>query len=100
LKRFKLDDAKPMSTSMHLTTSLSLDKESNSMDITEYRQMIGSLLYLTTSRPIIMFSVCLCARFQADPRKVHLSTLKCIFRYLKGTTNLGLCYKPTYSFHL
>jgi len=79
LKRFKLDEAKPVSTPMHPTTSLGLDKESNPVIITEYRQMIGSLLYLTASRSDIMFSVCLCTRFQADPREVHLSAIKRIF---------------------
>jgi len=100
LKRFKLDEAKPISTLMHPTTSLGLDKESNPVNLTEYRQMIGSLLYLTASRPDIMFSVCLCARFQADPREVHLSAIKRIFRYLKGTVNLGLCYKRRENFKL
>jgi len=65
---------------MHPTTSLGLDKESNTVNISEYRQMIGSLLYLTASKPDIMFSVCLRVRFQADPREVHLSAIKRIFR--------------------
>ncbi|GJT56907.1 zf-CCHC domain-containing protein [Tanacetum coccineum] len=54
--------------------------------------MIGSLLYLTASRPDIMFSVCLCARFQEDPKTSHLEAVKRIFRYIKGTTHLGLWY--------
>ncbi|GKG18632.1 hypothetical protein Tco_0372930, partial [Tanacetum coccineum] len=54
--------------------------------------MIGSLLYLTASRSDIMFSVCLCARFQEAPKTSHLEALKRIFRYIKGTTHLGLCY--------
>ncbi|RDX77356.1 hypothetical protein CR513_42543, partial [Mucuna pruriens] len=57
--------------------------------------MINSLLYLTASIPDIIFSVCLCARFQFDPRESHLVAIKCIFTYLKGTTNLGLCYKKS-----
>ena len=52
--------------------------------------MIGYLLYLTTSHPDIMFSVCLCARFQANPKESHLITVKRIMKYLKGTTNVGL----------
>jgi hypothetical protein len=52
--------------------------------------MIGSLLYLTASRPNIMFSVCLCARFQLCPKESHLVTVKRIFRYLLGTKDLGL----------
>ncbi|CAN1780947.1 Retrovirus-related Pol polyprotein from transposon RE1 [Linum perenne] len=54
--------------------------------------MIGSLHYLTSSRPDILFSVCLCARFQSCPKESHLSIVKHIFRYLKGTQNLGLWY--------
>ncbi|XP_050889145.1 secreted RxLR effector protein 161-like [Lathyrus oleraceus] len=55
--------------------------------------MIGSLLHLITSTPDISFNVCLCARFRLDPREPDLTTIKRIFRYLKGTTNLGLCYR-------
>ncbi|PKU79408.1 putative mitochondrial protein [Dendrobium catenatum] len=54
--------------------------------------MIGSLLYLTASRPNIMFSVFLCARFQADPKESHLTAVKRIFRYLLGTQGLGIWY--------
>ena len=54
--------------------------------------MIGSLLYLSTSRPNIMFSVCMCARFQANPKESHLSAVKRIMRYLLGTINIGLWY--------
>ena len=57
--------------------------------------MIDSLLYLSTSRPDILFIVCLCARFQSDPIEPHLTAVKRIFRYLKGTTNLGLLYKKS-----
>ncbi|GJZ58082.1 retrovirus-related pol polyprotein from transposon TNT 1-94 [Tanacetum coccineum] len=66
------------------------DKECESVDSTKYRGMIGSLLYLTASRPDIMFSVCLCARFQEAPKTSHLKAVKRIFRYIKGTTHLGL----------
>lgn len=62
--------------------------------------MIDSLLYLTTSRPYILFCVCLCARFQSNPRKTHLTTVKRIFRYLKGTTNLGFLYKKSLDYKL
>ena len=62
LKRFKMDDAKPMKTPMSPTTKLDKDESGKSVDTKLYRGMIGSLLYLTGSRPDIMFSVCLCAR--------------------------------------
>ena len=54
--------------------------------------MIGSLLYLTASRPDIMYSTCICARFQSDPKESHLGAVKRILRYLKGTKNIGLWY--------
>ena len=62
--------------------------------------MIGSLLYLTASRPDIMYSVCLCARFQPCPKESHLSAVKRIFRYLKGTMNIDLWYPKGDNFEL
>ncbi|PNX95521.1 reverse transcriptase (RNA-dependent DNA polymerase) [Trifolium pratense] len=85
---------------MHPTSSLSKEDSEGKVDQKLYRGMIGSLLYLTASRPDILFSVCLCARFQSDPRESHLTALKRIFRYLKGTTNLGLFYKKTNDYKL
>ncbi|GKC06917.1 uncharacterized mitochondrial protein-like protein [Tanacetum coccineum] len=92
LKKFGLEDSKPMKTPMSSDTKLTKDKECESVDSTKYRGMIGSLLYLTTSRPDIMFSVCLCARFQEDPKTTHLEAVKRIFQYIKGTMHLGLWY--------
>ena len=62
--------------------------------------MISSLLYLIASRPDILFSVCLCTRFQSDPRESHLTVVKRIFKYLKGTTNLGLFYRKSLDYKL
>ncbi|CAJ2638249.1 unnamed protein product [Trifolium pratense] len=95
LKKFNLDDCKIMNTPMHSTTNMSKSDDEGKVDQKVYRGMIGSLLYLTASRPDILFSVCLCARFQSDPRESHLTAVKRIFRYLKGTTNLGLLYKKS-----
>ncbi|GJX60007.1 hypothetical protein Tco_0291397 [Tanacetum coccineum] len=81
-----------MKIPMSSDTKLTKDKECESMDSTKYRCMIGSLLHLTASRPDIMFSVCLCARFQEDPKTSHLEAVKRIFQYIKGTTHLGLWY--------
>ncbi|GJZ99491.1 retrovirus-related pol polyprotein from transposon TNT 1-94 [Tanacetum coccineum] len=92
LKKFGLEDSKPMKTPMSSDTKLTKDEECESVDSTKYRGIIGSLLYLTTSRPDIMFSVCLCARFQEAPKTSHLEAVKRIFRYIKGTTHLGLWY--------
>ncbi|MGI4673471.1 Ty1/Copia family ribonuclease HI [Klebsiella pneumoniae] len=71
-----------------------------SVDMTNYRGMIGSLLYLTACRPDIMYATCLCARFQANPREPHLIAVKRIFRYLKGTPFLGLWYARESDFGL
>ncbi|GKE30178.1 hypothetical protein Tco_1445562 [Tanacetum coccineum] len=92
LKKFSLEDSKPMKTPMSSDTKLMKDEECESVDSTKYRGMIGSLLYLMASRPDIMFSVCLCARFQEDPKTSHLEAVKCIFRYIKDTMPLGLWY--------
>ncbi|PNY05239.1 retrotransposon-related protein [Trifolium pratense] len=100
LKKFNMEDCKPMNTPMHPTSSLCKSEEEGKVDQKIYRGMIGSLLYLTASRPDILFSVCLCARFQSDPRESHLTAVKRIFRYLKGTTNLGLFYKKSNDYKL
>nr|GEV94229.1 retrovirus-related Pol polyprotein from transposon TNT 1-94 [Tanacetum cinerariifolium] len=92
LKKFGLEDSKPMKTPMSFDTKVMKDEECESVDSTKYRGMIDSLLYPTVSRPDIMFSVCLCARFQEAPKTSHLEAVKCIFRYIKGTTHLGLWY--------
>ncbi|GKB83609.1 hypothetical protein Tco_0950504, partial [Tanacetum coccineum] len=81
-----------MKTPMSSDTKLTKDKVCESVDSIKYRGMIGSLLYLTTSRPDIIFSVCLCARFQEDPKTSHLEAVKRIFQYIKGTMHLGLWY--------
>jgi hypothetical protein len=92
LKKFGLEDSKPMNTPMSTEVKLTKDDEGESVDNTKYRGMIGSLLYLTSSRPDIMFSVSLCARFQEDPKTSYLEAVKRIFRYIKGTVHLGLWY--------
>ncbi|GJT99171.1 retrovirus-related pol polyprotein from transposon TNT 1-94 [Tanacetum coccineum] len=92
LKKSGLEDSKPMKTPMSSDTKLMKDEECESVDSTKYGGMIGILLYLTTSRPDIMFCVCLCARFQEAPKTSHLEAVKRIFRYIKGTTHLGLWY--------
>ena len=72
----------------------------NKVDIKLYRSMIGSLLYLTASRPNIMFSVRLCAQFQSCPKESHLIAVKRIIRYLKGTIEMGLWYPKTGQFSM
>ncbi|KAJ9549049.1 hypothetical protein OSB04_021592 [Centaurea solstitialis] len=81
-----------MKTPMSPSCALDSDPDGKAVDVTTYRGMIGSLMYLTASRPDIMFSTCLCARYQSKPKESHLKAVKRIFRYLKGTVNLGLWY--------
>ena len=76
LKRFNMDECKPIKTPMPSNGHLDLDEGGKMVDQTLYRSMIGSLLYLTASRPDIMFSVCMCARFQANPKETHLIAVK------------------------
>ncbi|CAM8918128.1 unnamed protein product [Rhodiola kirilowii] len=92
LKKFGMESAKTCATPMSPNDTLAKDESSPRVDPTLYRGMIGSLLYLTASRPDILFSVCLCARFQADPRETHVKAVKRILRYLKGTDDLCLLY--------
>jgi len=84
---------------MHPTCTLSKEDTGTKLDQNLFRGMIGSLLYLTATRPGILFSICLCARFQSGPREYHLTAVKRIFRYLKGTTNLGLVYKKSLDYN-
>ncbi|KAJ1254332.1 hypothetical protein BS78_K086600 [Paspalum vaginatum] len=92
LRKFDKGDLKPMATPMSTHTALDADEEGEVVDQREYRGMIGSLLYLTVTRPDIQFAVCLCARFQASPRLSHRQAVKRIFRYLKYIPELGLWF--------
>ena len=92
IKRFGLDSAKHMNTPMSTTLKLSRESSGKSVDSSLYRSMIGSLLYLTASRPDIAFSVGACARFQSDPKEIHLKAVKRIIRYVSGTSGYGLWY--------
>ncbi|KAK0594086.1 hypothetical protein LWI29_016031, partial [Acer saccharum] len=92
VKKFGLEKAKHCDTPMSTTLKLSKDASGKSVEQTLYRGMIGSLLYLTASRPDISFSVGVCARYQADPKESHLSCVKRIIRYVNGTSNYGIWY--------
>jgi len=89
-----------MVTPMHPSSSLDKDESGKSISEKEYRGMIGSLLYLTASRPDIVFAVGLYARFQTCAKESHLTAVKRIFRYLVVTTDLGLWYRKGSSFDL
>jgi hypothetical protein len=100
LKKFGMDKAKPIKSPMGTNSHLDLDMGDTSVDQKVYRFMIGSLLYLCASKPDIMLSVCMCARFQAAPKDYHLRAVKIIIRYLFLTPNLSLWYPKGSHFEL
>ncbi|GKD69778.1 putative ribonuclease H-like domain-containing protein [Tanacetum coccineum] len=100
LKKFNYTDVKSASTPVDLEKPLVKDGDADDVDVHLYRSMIRSLMYLTTSRPDIMFVVCACARFQVTPKTSHLLAIKRIFRYLKGKPTLGLWYSRDSPFEL
>ncbi|WVZ80097.1 hypothetical protein U9M48_027602 [Paspalum notatum var. saurae] len=100
LKKFDLGDPKLMTTPMSTNTTLDADEDGEAVDQKKFQEMIGSLLYLTATRPDIQFAVCLCARYQASPRISHHQAVKRIFRYLKFTPKLGLWYSSGSSLFL
>ena len=87
-----MKDTKPAKTPMGTDGHTDLNKGGKSVDQKAYRSMIGSLFYLCASRPDIMLSVCICARFQSDPRECHLVVVKRILRYLVATPCFGIWY--------
>ncbi|GJY64162.1 putative ribonuclease H-like domain-containing protein [Tanacetum coccineum] len=100
LNKFDFRTIKPASTPIEAHKSLGKDEEGEDVDVHLYRSMIGCLMYLTASRPDIMFAVCLCARFQVTPKVSHMHAVKRIFRYLKHQPKLGLWYPKDSPFHL
>ncbi|GKB66384.1 putative ribonuclease H-like domain-containing protein [Tanacetum coccineum] len=100
LKKFGFSTVRIASTPMETSKPLLKDTKAEDVDVYLYRSMIGSLMYLTASRPDIMFVVCTCARFQVTPKVSHLHAVKRIFRYLKGQPKLGLWYPKDSPFNL
>jgi len=87
-----MEDCKEAATPIATNFLMDVDEAIQQVDSTKYRGLIGSLQYLTTNRPYIQFGVCLCARFQSNPKESHFKAAKRILKYLKGTTNVGLWY--------
>nr|GFB44514.1 uncharacterized mitochondrial protein AtMg00810-like [Tanacetum cinerariifolium] len=100
LMKFNYSDVKSASTSVDLEKTLFKDRDANDVYVHLYRSMIGSLMYLTPSRPDIMFVLCACARFQVTPKTSYHLALKRIFRYLRGKLTLGLWYPRDSPFEL
>ncbi|GJV90264.1 hypothetical protein Tco_1538077, partial [Tanacetum coccineum] len=100
LKKFVFTDVETASTPMETQKLLLKDEDGEEVDVHLYRSMIGSLMYLTSSRPDIMFAVCACARYQVNPKVSHLHVVKRIFWYLKGQPKLGFWYPKDSPFDL
>ena len=92
LKKFEMDKSKEAATLMAANCYLSAAEKGKSNDQTKYRGIIGSILYLNASRRGIMFSVCMCSRYQSTPKESHFSAIKRIMKYLSGTLDVGLWY--------
>ncbi|GKC53688.1 putative ribonuclease H-like domain-containing protein [Tanacetum coccineum] len=100
LNKIRFTEVKTASTPMETQKPLLKDEDGEEVDVHMYRSMIGSWMYLTSSRPDIMFAVCACARYQVNPEVSHLHAVKRIFRYLKGQPKLGLWYPKDSPFDL
>nr|GFA81709.1 hypothetical protein [Tanacetum cinerariifolium] len=100
LRKFGLTEGKSASTLIDTEKPFLKDPDGEDVDVHTYRSRIGSLIYLTSSRPNIMFAVCACARFQVTPKASYLHAVKRIFRYLKGKSHLGLWYLKDSPFDL
>jgi hypothetical protein len=100
LKRFDMLECKSMNAPMEMNLKLLVDTSSELVDVTLYKQIIGSLMYLTNTRPNICFSPNTLSQYLVDPRHVHLVAAKHVMRYLKGTLDYGLCYTRDHDFRL
>ncbi|GJZ17095.1 hypothetical protein Tco_0553218 [Tanacetum coccineum] len=87
-----MESSDPVDTPMVEKSKLDEDTQGKAVDPTHYRGMVGTLMYLTASRPDLTFVVCMCAWYQAKPTEKHLHVVKRIFKYLRGTVNRGLWY--------
>ncbi|GJR76638.1 retrovirus-related pol polyprotein from transposon TNT 1-94 [Tanacetum coccineum] len=92
LKKYGMESSDPVDTPMMEKSKLDEDTQGKAIDPIHYHRMIGTLMYLTASRPDLTFVVCMCARYQAKPTEKHIYVVKKIFKYLRGTVNRGLWY--------
>ncbi|GJW51975.1 retrovirus-related pol polyprotein from transposon TNT 1-94 [Tanacetum coccineum] len=92
LKKYGMESNDMVETPMVRHSKLDEDPQGNPLYHTKYRSMVGSLMYLTSSRPDIIFAFCMCARYKAKPNEKHLTAVKRVFRYIKGTNNMGIWY--------
>jgi hypothetical protein len=100
MKKFNMTELKPVSTPMSSAVSLDPDEDGDAVDQRECRSMIGSLLYLTATRPDIQFAVGLCVRFQSFTHYSHRTAIQRVFGYLKHTLEFGIWYSASSSLDL
>jgi hypothetical protein len=100
IKRFRMEECNPAETPIPLGTKLSKKDEGPTVDPTLYKSLVGSLLYLTTTRPDIMYAASLVSRFMESPKDSHWKMVKRILRYVAGTLNFGLWYTQSDDNHL
>lgn len=100
LKRSKMDESNPVATPMELGTKFSKFEGGDRVDASKYRSLVGSLRYLTCTRPDISYSVGVVSRFMEEPKYAHWKAMKRILRYIKGTKSLGLFYSESSEFEL
>ena len=100
LKRFDMLERKAMVTPMDSNLKMLVDDSSKLMDVTQYRHIIGLLMYLTNTRPDICFAVNTLSQYLVQPRQVHLTAAKHVMRYLKGTIDFGLYYDGNHDYKL
>ncbi|KAK9740253.1 hypothetical protein RND81_03G022600 [Saponaria officinalis] len=89
-----MENCKPVSTPLVLNEKLTKDDGSKEVDLKQYRSLVGSLLYLTATRPDLMFATSLLSRFMSKLSEVHMGTTKRVLRYLKRTLDFGVLYQP------
>lgn len=100
LKKNKMEECNPVATPMELGTKLSKFEGGDRVDVKKYQSLVGSLRYLTCTRPDIAYSVGIVIRFMKEPKYSHLKAIKRIFQYIRGTESLGLIYSETNEYKL
>lgn len=100
LKKFGMLNSRSYATSLNSNEKLQMKDNSEKADEKKFRSIVGSLLYLTHTRPDLMFTMSLISKFVQSPTKHHMGTVKWVLHYLSGTINMGLKYECVEKFHL
>jgi hypothetical protein len=95
LKKFKLESCKEVATPLTQNEKISKNDSEKLEDPSAFRSLVGSLLYLTTTRPDLMFPAGLLSRFMSSPSNIHMGIAKRVLKYIRGTTDLGIWYSKT-----